>query len=326
MKKVVVLIAILAVLGGVLYYMFGTKKQLNANAKIAIDNLEGIDKIYLADMKGDTITLVKKDKLWWIGNEQLARQDAVNNMFETIQRATPTQPVPASMHNTVIKELASYGIKVELFSNGKIIQSLTVGNATNKGEGLCILKQGNDRPYIYKRGDFVGDLSVSFFTDRDDWRSRQIYYYQPDSVRKVTILYADNVDSSLVVNNNGDNLSAAYLTNKKIVNTSRVKVKEYMELFKEQFVLQYENELATKDSIISKGRPYGWIATEFKNNLSDTLFLVYYKATKKTSTFKTIDGVNYDNEFLLAYNKKDLMTISINSFAPILTIPSRFNK
>jgi hypothetical protein len=326
MKKIIILVlTLLALIASIWWY--SRTSSLNSNASIQIKDGSQIGKIFIADMKGGQVTLVKKGKVWMIHDTVLARQDAIDNILEVLAKTSATQPVPASMHNNAIRNLSTYGVKVEIYNNdNKLMEAFTIGEMINEKDGNYALKAGQERPYIYKKTSFEGDLINYFFTNPNAWISRLIVNYTYNDLKKVTVLYGDNIDSSFTINNENDVLEMAPINKAIKVDYSKAKVRQYLNGFTQKYCLDYETKIKDIDSIITKGRPFAILAMENIKQKKDTLFLIYYKANQKSKETVLIDGVVYDMKYMFAYNRKFLMTIKTESYKDILSRPDFFKK
>jgi hypothetical protein len=324
MKKILVLLAILIALGVATFMLTKPKSIAFVDADIRVQKSADIHKLLLVDMNGNKAVLALKNNEWTLNDTLIGRVDAVNNILKILQTIQPTQPVSSGAHNAVIKELATTGTKVEAYdADGKVLTSFTIGSSIDNGKNNFILKKGCDRPYLYKDGGFIGDISISFFTSVAEWRDRRVFRYSADSVSKIWVCYADFADSNFIIDNTTNEYNMQY-ANGTPIQVSHTKVKDYIKEYTAKYCLNFENQMQNADSIKYKGKNYGFIAIATKNKQIDTLHLVRVKANQRVSSPRVIDGVIYDQESLFAYNKKDLMVLQTESFAKILATPSYF--
>jgi hypothetical protein len=326
MKKILILIGILIIAAIATYFALNQKNSLSTNADISISDTSKVATLFLSDMQGKKITLTRKDNIWILNDSLIARPEAVVSILETITRIQPMQPVPQSAHNNVVNQLSAQGIKVECLDDDKdILSSFTIGGSNMEGTGNFIYKKNCDRPYIYSKGGFTGDLSIAFFTDADQWKSREIIKYKPIEIEKISVYYAENKDSSFYITQSKKEITMGY-DNGTPIEYSNTKIINYCNEFKSAYCLSYENFLKTKDSIITKGQVYGHIAVKTIGKPMDTLHLVFFKANQKASSVREVNGKLFDQEFLFAYNKKDLMVVPTSTFSKLLARPGYFAK
>ena len=90
-------------------------------------------------------------------------------------------PVSESMHNSVIKDLATQGVKLELYSGDKfLMKTIYIGGETADFLGTYMMIDGSERAYVVHLPGFNGFLSPRFNIDgrkvtSQIWRSRKIF-------------------------------------------------------------------------------------------------------------------------------------------------------
>ena len=124
MKSNKIIILILVVLAAVAIYFFINKSAgtLGSNkgekSDFAITNIETIDKIFIVDSKGKSVTLTKPGDGWLIDGKHSARPDNIRLLMKTFKRIAVRSPVPKTAHNNVIKQIATIATKVEIYQGG----------------------------------------------------------------------------------------------------------------------------------------------------------------------------------------------------------------
>jgi hypothetical protein len=323
MKKNVLLLFILLFLAGIAYWMYKPSDGLYTEASIAIEDTAAVASILIADKQGHKIIVKRTPNSWRLNDSLIARQDAITTILEILKTTKPTQPLPESYYNSAISNLSTYGIKVVAYNkNEKELSHFTIANSLDEGKSNIILKKGMDQPYLHQKVAFIGDFSLAFFTKLEDWRSRQIFALPTDSISKLVLYYNDHADSGFVLQNTKGIFEANYLNGNQIQAKSSV-VKKYLQQFGQVYCSNFENQLYFIDSIKTQGRPYGFLAFAKSNGQMDTLHLVYCKADKRATLIKQYNGVSFNMETLMAYDKKDLMSISTAQWEKIL-VPAAY--
>ena len=144
-----------------LFYNNNQKLKSEAEKNFAIENIDEINKIFLSDRKGTNLTLYKNDKVWKINNKYNVRNDAINTLLTTIKDIKVQRPVSNTSYNNVIRQLASTGVKVEIYY-GKKIKTYTVGGSTSNHLGTYMLMDEAKNPYIIHIPGFNGFLSPRY--------------------------------------------------------------------------------------------------------------------------------------------------------------------
>ena len=117
MKKII-LLAILIISTQVLFVL---NKESNTFSEelsdFAVEDTSSIKKVFFADKHGNTVTLTKSENNNWLVNDEfIARSEAIDFLLKTIKDIEVKHPVSNSMHDRIIKNLATSAVKVEIFT------------------------------------------------------------------------------------------------------------------------------------------------------------------------------------------------------------------
>lgn len=195
MKKTnLILIVLLVLLSAATYWFLNNKKNNNLSGydfEFAVKDTADIYKIFLADRSGRQVTLTRESKSEWkVNNQYKARPDVLANLLETINRVELKYRLPRNAVKTVVKDLATNGIKVEIYDkNDKKLKSYYVGGANMDETGTNMMMENANEPYVTHIAGFNGGLRVRYFTDMIDWRDRMIFTLQPEDIQSVSIEY-----------------------------------------------------------------------------------------------------------------------------------------
>ena len=195
MKNInVFLFLLVALLGGGAWYLLQGNKSSNVagyDFNFAVEDTAAIGKIFLADHDGKTVTLDRVSKTEWRVNKKYkARPDAVNNLLATINKVTLLYRLPRNAVKPVIQNLASSGIKTEIYDNaGKKIKSYYVGGNNNDETATYFIMENANEPYPCHIPSFNGTLRVRYFTEELDWRDRFVFTLQPEDIAEVSVDY-----------------------------------------------------------------------------------------------------------------------------------------
>lgn len=162
----------------------------------ALSDTSIVTKIILADINQHQITLEKVEHGQWKLNEQfMARTDAVKLLLQTMKQLDIKSPVGKSARATVLKSIASKGVKVEVYAGNKRIKLYYVGAPTADLLGTYMLLanpttgENADSPFITWIPGFDGFLTPRYFTTLADWKSRTIFTYIPPEIQSITMDY-----------------------------------------------------------------------------------------------------------------------------------------
>ena len=188
------------VLGGISYCYFSNKEAPSTGDDFAVQDINQIHRIVLADKQGNS-TLLKRIGDTWTCNEQYrARPEAVNLLLETLQKLRVQSPVPQAADQNIIAEISSVGIRVEVYDRrNRPLKVLYVGGISGNRTGTYMMLEGAKYPYIVHIPSWEGSVRPRFMTELEDWRDRTIFGYSPENIQQVKVDYPNQPESSFVL-------------------------------------------------------------------------------------------------------------------------------
>jgi len=181
------------------YFQYSTVADLN---NFAIEDTAAISKIFIADRKGNTITLDKQENKWIINNKYAVRKDAITTLLGTINQISIKRTIPKNAYNNVVKKLITTGVKVEIYTDEyHPIKTYTVGGNTPNHLGTYMLLEGAETPYIVHIPIFQGFLSPRYgiqggILSEKDWRDNTVFNIQSAQIETITFIDEDDQKKS----------------------------------------------------------------------------------------------------------------------------------
>jgi hypothetical protein len=258
MRKNLILLLIIVLLAGIIYYFKYQQEDstLPESARFAVKNIDRVHQIFLADMQGNNVKLIRKNDHWMVNDRYPARQDAMKHLLQTIKNVEVKAPVPKNSHERIKKNLASNHIKVELYdASGEQIKTFFVGGSTNQDKGTYMMLKGSGEPYVTHLPGFKGYLTPRFFTDSTEWRSRIIMRYRPEEIQQVKVDYPGHPKRSYRIKNvQGDSFQVTPLHRPPITDKSvfHQGVKKYLTFFRKVGIENYLIDHPKEDSVRSQ--------------------------------------------------------------------------
>ncbi len=209
----IILFVLLAAIAGYYIYSGSTGTIRKELSDFAINDTAAVDRIFMADRQGKSILLERNAGSWMVNKKFTARQDLVNTLLYTMKSMQVRNPVGKNAYNTVMKLLAANAIKVEIYSNNNIIKTYYVGHPTLDNLGTYMYLEGSSVPFAMFIPGFNGYLTTRFQLDENEWQSKHIFNYNPNSIQKVAVADYDHPDSSLILIKSPD--STFTITNNK---------------------------------------------------------------------------------------------------------------
>ena len=229
-KKVLFLLVIISSI----YLINNENKKIKKEAekKFSIENINEIDKVFLSDRKGNNLVLEKNDDSWFINERFRVRKDAINTLLTTINEVEVQRPVSNTAYNNIIKQLATTGVKVEIYYKNNI-KTYTVGGSTSDHLGTYMLMEDGDNPYVVHIPGFNGFLSPrygiqGYELDINNWRDNTLFEIESENINEISLYNYENKKESFKIINkplrllNNDSISTNYNIDKII---------EYFNLF-----------------------------------------------------------------------------------------------
>ena len=201
-KKIIILIFSIVFIYILIDY--NQKIKLDNEKNFSISEIEKIDKIFLSDRKGNNITLQKDSNRWTVNNKYNVRDDAISTLLSTIQKISIQRPVPKNGYNNVIKQLATTGVKVEIYYNKKM-KTYTVGGSTSNHLGTYMLMDNSENPYIVHIAGFNGFLSPrygiqGYELDINNWRDNTVFKIETEIINEISLIDLEENNNSFTLN------------------------------------------------------------------------------------------------------------------------------
>ena len=327
MKKVTLYLAIALGLSAFAFWIYQqNKKSGTFNSKeFSVSDTASVSKIFLADKKGNKVTLTRiKAGNWMVNDKFNVRNDAINVLLKTFKLIEIKNPIAKSMHNNIIKDMAARSVKVEIYTSDldEPEKVYYVGGATQNTDGSFMLLQGSETPYVTYIPGFNGYLSTRYMVKEKEWRSAEIFNYSTISqVKSVSVDFVKAPAKSFKIDILNSNTFKLYSINplKEVLSFDTLALKDYLTAWKfvnfEAFEVVSQSE---KDSTIAIGPEY--IFTMYKSDGSKKEIKAFLKrpslyAPQLDNRPKTKD---VDRMYGLLPNEKDFVLIQYYTFDKLI--------
>lgn len=212
MKRTLLLLIIFLLLGGgAFWYMSrggddGKTTLVGSDREFAVEDIEQVHKIFLADRKGERVTLERDGQGAWIYNGQYrASSSVMRPLLEVVERVRIQYKPPVAAVPNMVQALATEGIKVELYDReDNNLKTYYVGGATSDERGAFMIMEGAEQPYVVEIPAWEGNVSVRFKRYGDEWRDRILFREDPDKIKYLSVEYPKQRDQSFVISKEAD--------------------------------------------------------------------------------------------------------------------------
>ena len=180
-----------------------------------------VEKLYLADKQGNSVTLTRgSDSLWIVNDTFVANQAMVDLLLETLNTMRIRQQVNHSAMPHVVNDIAAHSIKTEvyqrayridwfhhhlrLFPHRKLAVTYYVGRETQDMMASYMFREGDEKPYIIHIPGFRGFLTPRFVTEPTKWRSHRIVALSSHAIERVELEITASEDQSFAIVRDGE--------------------------------------------------------------------------------------------------------------------------
>ena len=289
------------------------------------DDTASVTKIVLADHYENKIVLERKGKGYWTVNEKYkANQGNIDMIMETIKEVRVKSPIPTNAKNNVIKDLATNGVKIDIYAGNKEPKSYYVGSPTPDDLGTLMLIKGSSQPFITWIPGFNGYLTPRYIVRLQDWRSPEIYHLNPSEISSVSVKYFSNESQSftLKVESNQFVLFAPDNNSKTPVNVNPLLAKKYLSGYKDINFEVFAKLTPHKIDSVLKLKPYAEVDLSCGDKIYPPMILYAKDADMST---KDIGKNNLDlDRFygIIGKDSKELLLIQTYMVGKLLAVYS----
>jgi len=326
MKKSYLALIILSVITIILLYNQKDNNVKQSLRDFAVEDTASISKIFLADKLGNEIILNRTKKGWIVNDKYLTRKDAINTLLSTIKNIEVNYPVSNSMHNNVIKNLASKAVKIEIFLNDEEQPNKTyyIGTPAPNMIGSFMLLENSSKAFVMYIPGFNGFLAPRYNIDGanislDLWKNRSFINLDPKKIHSVEVINHDDSTNSYIISKQDNRYIIEHNGSKQFI--SNTLSSKYFNLFRKVNCEGYLNTFSKKDSIINS-QPFHTI--KIISNVSEKIEFNTFHKSPKREEYLNKDGIplKYDQDRFYAHFNDDLLLIQFYTFNQLLLNPN----
>ncbi len=322
MLKTLTYLAILALLGGGIYFFILRKTDNPYGAKEAGFNIKdtgNIGKIFIAAATGDAITVERKPTGWVLNGKYKPLPGTLDMLMNTLVTQVPLYPVTKNAHDNAIKLLASDGIKVELYDRaGAKMCAFYVGGTSVNNTGTNMLMEGASTPYVVQTPAFTGDLTPRYPIDIANWRDRTVFNIPGNDIKSISVQYDFKPINSYTVSRAGSGyevkIDPSLTGSLGPLNTGRAGA--YINYFTNINCEGFLNGLDSMNSIIKNTKKMSTVDIETMNGThhkADIYWMPINKRSKNRLTANEDVPDDYDADRLFAIINNDADTVQVQT-------------
>jgi hypothetical protein len=243
-------------LGGItLWLVMGRGEQKTtydaSDRQFAVEDASSIQKIFLADRRGNTTTLEREGDHWIYNGKSRANPNIMSNLLQVITNVE-LQYIPSSAATEpLVEDLATNGIKVEIYGrNDNLLKAYYVGGVTPDERGTFMIMEGAEQPYVTHIPQMVGGLRVRYALQGDEWRDKALFRLNPENITYVSIEYPKQRNKSFILEKEGGKYTVRpffEITPGEKQEIPESRALQYLVGYREVYAEAFENENPLRD-------------------------------------------------------------------------------
>ncbi len=184
MNRRILLLLLVAVLGGLAWWLSNNRGTTTLDRQLSdfmIPDTSKVDRVFIADHQGRSVDMRRRaDGTWSLNGPLTVKKHAIDLLLRTFMRIEVKAPVGRNAEASVLRNLASTGILVEIYTGGSKPEKTWIvghGSKDHLGTYMLLEKSGVGRsssPFIMGMSGFTGVLNTRFHTHTDDWRENRV--------------------------------------------------------------------------------------------------------------------------------------------------------
>ncbi len=334
MKKNLIYVAIAVVLALIVGYLVtqnSNEYAVGDDQNFNTTNVDDLERIYIAAKDGRTIKLDKKDDHWIVNDSFKAMPAKVDLLLGTLKSLVIYSPVAEAARDNVVKELATHGLKVELYDDNDDapFKVYFIGKPDQGQNANSMLMQIDGKsarnPYMVHIPGFIGDLQTRFLLNTTDWRDLSVFSYKLDEIKQVKYVYHDVPAASFTLTVEGnDQFTLQHPSNGTPAPQGMLFVagiNKFLDSFSSLNAEAVTNEFAYKDSVLN-GPKFATITVLAKDGGSSELIMYRMHANRRTKSLYDERGnaieFDPDHYYALFNNGKDFGIVQHYVFGKVL--------
>lgn len=171
---------ILALLAVYLIFKNNSGNSREELRDFAVKDTAAITKIFLADRSGNSVAIKRRAAGGWLLNDSLpVKRDMIQNLLNAFYSISIKTNVPKTGYNNVVKNLATSGIKCEIYLDNpeKAHKIYYVGDHTQDALGTFMMLERSTVPFVTEIPGFNGYLTPRYSSKVLDWKETILFRY-----------------------------------------------------------------------------------------------------------------------------------------------------
>jgi len=331
MKKftpyIIALICLAAAVGYFIYeYSPSTLEKKESD--FAIHNIDKVTRVRLTDIKGNVLTLDKKDKKWMVNGKYEVNDMTKDLLFTALQKVEVKYRSPENSERYVLKDMAKQHTKCEVFENNEDQPSKVyyVGGPTADGKGTYMIMERNGQMAPHSYVTYIPGvdayLTGLYYTQVDRWRSIWIFRDNEQNIQSLGVTYNREKQKSFEIRRVAADSFVIANSDGQVLQQPRQKyIHQYLEFYNSLPLEAFKNDSVPRDTIVPMD-PFCTITMKRVDKTESSVIIYYIPVNEQTHVQFDDQGrkLLYDIEhyYILFNDKKDFGMIQYYTWGKVL--------
>jgi hypothetical protein len=327
MKRIVILIVSLLVVGGLGWYAYRLMNQQGKSdtelIEFSVADTSAVDKLVITDAFSKKIELVRAADGWTEVDGTCVTQTNVQFILEALKNIEFKGYLPDNSHSKFTTLMSSQHIKVEIFQDGEWTKTWYIGPNAQDHYGQIMLLDSKEygkstHPVMMKIKGEHGIIEPRFFADRRKWMCTNIFAVPLERIAKVDVRYYDDPTLSFSVTKKGTKMDV-YQQGRKLPQVDTAMILRYLQNYKKVHFDLANFELNDKQvDSLKKSMPFGTLTLKETTGKTTKLRMFRIKS-EDTFTNEFGDVVNIDmNKFWCELPNRQVVKCQYYVFNPLI--------
>lgn len=343
-RRFIIAVLVLGVIATALLLTNSKSTFKKALSDFAVDDTSNVTKIFMSDKNNNNLTLNRgKDGKWLVSNKYPGSKANIALLLGTMRNVQMKETVPKGAIENVIKDMASFSVKVEiyqwkyridlfnsirLFPHEALTKVYYVGGPIQSNQGSYMIMEHSSVPFVVYLPGLRGFVTPIYSPIEKYWRDYTIFKKTIQQIESVKMEFPSDPENSFEIKNRQNmNLQFISLAGNQVVPIfDTLKVMNFLSAFRNINFEALMNDMDThrKDSIL-KLTPYCIISLTDTSHFTNTI-----RTFRKGVTTAEVDAMgnpapyDLDRLYALVNDGKDFTLIQYFVFDKILRPKSFF--
>jgi hypothetical protein len=343
-RRYIIAVLVLGVIAIALVLTNSKSTFKRALSDFAIDDTSNVTKIFMSDKNNNNLLLTRSQHgKWMVSNKYPGSKANIDLLLGTMLHLQMKEPVPKAAVENIIKDLATFSVKVEiyqwkyrinlfnfirLFPHEKLTKVYYVGGPIQSNQGSYMIMEHSSLPFVVFLPGLRGFVTPIYSPIEKYWRDYSVFKKTIQQIESVKMEFPSDPENSFEIRN-GQNMSLRFISlydNQVVPVFDTLKVMNFLAAFRNINFEALLNDMDAhrKDSILNR-TPYCIISLTDTSHFTNTI-----KTWRKGVTTGEVDAMGnpapYDLDRLYASvnEGKDFTLIQYFVFDKILRPKSFF--